>query len=164
MDRSPFIKGKLRKKQSKATMAALKPPFTATTAREKVKFAQGMWNTRDPSQVAKGYTADCIWRNRDQFIQGTAAIVALLTAKWTNEQDYRLRKELFAVGGDRGERIAVQFWYEYRDRGEGGRWKRCYGLEDWTFDVSFTVRFGRGFWVGVGEGGKGGGLFWFRAC
>lgn len=27
----------------------------------------------------------------------------------------------------------MQFWYEYRDAEDGLRWKRCYGLEDWTF-------------------------------
>ena len=44
-------------------------------------------------------------------------------------------KGAFAVGGDKGERIAVQFWYEYRDAEDGMKWKRCYGLEDWTFAV-----------------------------
>lgn len=28
----------------------------------------------------------------------------------------------------------MQFWYEFRDKGEGMVWKRCYGLEDWTFE------------------------------
>lgn len=66
-----------------------------------------------------------------------------LTRKWARELDYRLRKELFAF---RGDRIAVQFWYEYRDgdvaRAEGGRevWRRAYGLEDWTFDEAGKMR------------------------
>ena len=42
-----------------------------------------------------------------------------------------MRKELFAFTENR---IAVQFWYEFRDGKEKGVWKRCYGLEDWTFD------------------------------
>jgi nuclear transport factor 2 (NTF2) superfamily protein len=54
----------------------------------------------------------------------------MLTKKWIREQDYRLRKELFSFSGNR---IAVQFWYEYRDAEDGMKWKRCYGLEDWTF-------------------------------
>jgi nuclear transport factor 2 (NTF2) superfamily protein len=117
-------------------MASLKPPFTAATAHEKVKFAQSRWNTRDPAAVSKGYTADCIWRNRTTFIQGTDEIVAFLTAKWKKERDYRLRKEVFALGGENMEKIAVQFWYEYRDAADGMKWKRCYGIEHWTFDVS----------------------------
>ncbi len=28
----------------------------------------------------------------------------------------------------------MQFWYEFRDLGDGGVWKRCYGLEDWSFE------------------------------
>lgn len=79
-------------------MATIKPPFTPETAQEKLKFAQAMWNTRNPTQVSKGYTADCIWRNRDLFIQGTDEIVAFLTRKWEKERNYRLRKELFTVG------------------------------------------------------------------
>jgi uncharacterized protein len=58
----------------------------------------------------------------------------MLTAKWKKEKNYRLRKELFCVGGDNNEKIAVQFWYEYQDAHDGMQWKRCYGLEDWTFN------------------------------
>lgn len=124
------------------TMAALKPPFTIATAHQKVKFAQQMWNTCNPAQVSKGYTADCIWRNRGQFIRGTDKIIAFLTKKWEKEKEYRLRKEFFAVGGEKERsmnKIAVQFWYEYRDKSDGMKWKRCYGLEDWTFNVSGSL-------------------------
>ncbi|KEF61283.1 uncharacterized protein A1O9_02848 [Exophiala aquamarina CBS 119918] len=112
-------------------MASIKPPFTWETAQEKVKAAQSLWNTQDPTRVSKGYTADCVWRNRSSFIEGTAEIIDLLTKKWAKEANYRLRKELFAVTENK---IAVQFWYEYQDRHDGMKWKRCYGLEDWTFD------------------------------
>lgn len=112
-------------------MASIKPPFTLESAHAKVKFAQDMWNTQDPVKVSNGYTPDCIWRNRTLFIQGTAEIVDLLRQKWDKEANYRLRKELFAFTGNK---IAVQFWYEYQDRHDGMKWKRCYGLEDWTFD------------------------------
>ncbi|KAJ9310861.1 hypothetical protein DTO271D3_8860 [Paecilomyces variotii] len=112
-------------------MADLKPPFTAETAQKKLKAAQDAWNTQNTSKIATAYTPDSIWRNRDTFLTGTAAIVDFLTAKWQREKSYRLRKELFAYTDDR---IAVQFWYEYQDAHDGMRWKRCYGLEDWTFD------------------------------
>ncbi|KAK5278289.1 hypothetical protein LTR40_009349, partial [Exophiala xenobiotica] len=121
----PHLDPNLRK------MASLKPPFTLETAREKVKFAQNMWNSQNPKQVSNGYSADCIWRNRDHFFQGTEKIIEFLTKKWEKEANYRLRKELFAFTDDK---IAVQFWYEYQDRYDGMKWKRCYGLEDWTFD------------------------------
>ncbi|BFZ65460.1 hypothetical protein YB2330_006632 [Saitoella coloradoensis] len=104
------------------------PPFTEETARKKVKVAQDLWNTKDPMKVAKAYTKDSIWRNRDQFFQGTKAIEQFLTNKWSKEGGYRLRKELFTFACNR---IAVQFWYEFHDG--SGQWWRCYGLEHWTF-------------------------------
>ncbi|KIV91274.1 hypothetical protein PV10_05829 [Exophiala mesophila] len=112
-------------------MASIKPPFTLESARAKVKFAQAMWNTQNPVTVSNGYTPNCIWRNRTSFIRGTDEIVDLLRQKWEKEANYRLRKELFAFTANR---IAVQFWYEYQDRHDSMKWKRCYGLEDWTFD------------------------------
>jgi nuclear transport factor 2 (NTF2) superfamily protein len=92
---------------------------------------------RDPTSISKAYTDDSIWRNRDQFIVGTQAIVDLLTAKWEKEKSYRLRKELFAFTDNK---IAVQFWYEYQDKHDGMKWKRCYGLEDWTFAEDGRMR------------------------
>lgn len=59
-----------------------------------------------------------------------------MTRKWQRERHYKLRKELFAVTDNK---IAVQFWYEYQDANDG-RWKRCYGLEDWTFDADGKMR------------------------
>ncbi len=41
------------------------PPFTQETAGAKVKAAEDAWNTRDPEVVAKAYTQDSQWRNRD---------------------------------------------------------------------------------------------------
>lgn len=116
---------------------SLSPPFTAETAHQKVKKAQDLWNTRDPAAVAKAYTPDCIWRVRSDFIKGRDEIVAFLTKKWQREHNYRLRKELFAFTD---HKIAVQFWYEYQDAEDGMKWKRCYGLEDWTFAEDGRMR------------------------
>ncbi|KAJ3076618.1 hypothetical protein HDU98_001627 [Podochytrium sp. JEL0797] len=104
--------------------------FTLEKALQKVKGAQALWNTRNAETVAKAYTPDCVWRNRDQFFRGHDQIVKFLQDKWANENGYRLRKELFAF---QDNRIAVQFWYEWHD--EKMNWYRCYGLEDWTFDM-----------------------------
>ncbi|KAF2172347.1 hypothetical protein M409DRAFT_17582 [Zasmidium cellare ATCC 36951] len=109
---------------------ALVPPFNAETAHQKVKKAQDLWNTRNPENIAKAYTEDSIWRNRDKFLKGTQEIVDFLTWKWSKEHNYKLRKELFAFTDNK---IAVQFWYEMQDAHDGMKWKRCYGLEDWTF-------------------------------
>lgn len=110
-------------------MAALVPPFTEETARQKVKKAQDLWNTRDPEQVVKAYTSDCTWRNRDVFVKGHEDIKKFLTGKWQKELDYRLNKYLFSFNDNK---IAVDFEYEFHD--QNGQWWRAYGLEHWTFN------------------------------
>ena len=105
------------------------PPFTEETARIKVKAAEDAWNTRDPERVAGAYTEDSVWRNRDEFITGRAAIKAFLTRKWARELDYRLRKSLWAYTE---RRIGVRFQYEWHD--SSGQWFRSYGNELWEFD------------------------------
>ncbi|WP_040793056.1 nuclear transport factor 2 family protein [Nocardia paucivorans] len=104
------------------------PPFDEETALQKVQAAEDAWNTRDPERVALAYTEDSVWRNRDRFVTGRAEIVEFLRQKWERELDYALRKELW---GFRGNRIAVRFQYECRDR--AGQWWRSYGNELWEF-------------------------------
>jgi len=104
------------------------PPFDEATARAKVQGAEDGWNTRDPAKVAAAYTVDSVWRNRDEFVQGRAAIEAFLTRKWERELDYVLRKDLWTFAGNR---IAVRFQYEWHDA--SGTWWRSYGNENWEF-------------------------------
>jgi len=111
------------------------PPFTRETAIIKVRAAEDGWNGRNPERVALAYTADSQWRNRTEFFQGRAAIVAFLTRKWARELDYRLIKELWAFTDDR---IAVRFAYEWRD--DSGHWFRSYGNENWEFDERGLMR------------------------
>jgi nuclear transport factor 2 (NTF2) superfamily protein len=111
------------------------PPFTLQTAPIKVRAAEDAWNTRDPEKVALAYTVDSIWRHRTEFLQGRAAIVELLTAKWRDERDYRLIKELW---GFRENRMAVRFSSEWRDA--QGQWFRSYGNELWEFDEHGLMR------------------------
>jgi nuclear transport factor 2 (NTF2) superfamily protein len=106
------------------------PPFTDTTARQKVRLAEDGWNSRDPARVALAYSLDTQWRNRSEFVTGREAVHAFLQRKWEREQDYRLIKELWAFGGDH---IAVRFAYEWHDT--AGQWFRSYGNENWAFDA-----------------------------
>ena len=85
------------------------PPFTRETAAQKARMAEDAWNSRDPERVALAYTEDSRWRNRSEFFEGRAAIVAFLTRKWAKELEYRLIKDLWAFDGNR---IAVRFQYE----------------------------------------------------
>ncbi|MGI4745279.1 MAG: DUF1348 family protein [Janthinobacterium lividum] len=111
------------------------PPFTLETATAKVRRAEDGWNSRDPDRVSLAYTADCIWRNRSQFIRGRTEIVGFLTRKWQAELDYRLIKELWAFGEDR---IAVRFAYEWHDAADN--WFRSYGNENWEFALDGRMR------------------------
>ena len=116
-------------------MRAPVPPFTAQTAAQKVQAAEDAWNTRDPAKVAAAYTPDTVWRNRSEFVTGREQVQAFLTRKWEREQDYALRKSLWAFTDDR---IAVRFHYEWRDA--DGQWWRSYGNENWEFDAEGYMR------------------------
>jgi nuclear transport factor 2 (NTF2) superfamily protein len=111
------------------------PPFSRDTAILKVRMAEDAWNSRDPHRVSLAYTEDSRWRNRSEFINGRAEIVAFLTRKWNKELDYRLIKEMWTFGDNR---IAVRFAYEWHD--DGGNWFRSYGNENWEFDASGAMQ------------------------
>ncbi len=107
------------------------PPFSAETAAQKARAAEDAWNSRDPAKVSLAYTEGSVWRNRAEFLEGRAAIVTFLEAKWARELDYRLIKEVWAHDGNR---IAVRFAYEWHDA--AGQWFRSYGNENWQFAAS----------------------------
>jgi nuclear transport factor 2 (NTF2) superfamily protein len=104
------------------------PPFTLETATKKVQAAEDAWNTRDPVRVSLAYTPDTEWRNRADFVNGREQVVEFLTRKWERENDYRLKKTLWAFMDNR---IAVRFEYEWHDA--AGQWFRSHGNENWEF-------------------------------
>ena len=106
------------------------PPFSFDDAVKKVRMAEDAWNTRDPEKVALAYTPDTTWRNRSEFLNGRDEVRDFLTRKWSQENGYRLIKEIWAHGDNR---IAVRFCYEYHDA--DGNWYRAHGNENWEFDA-----------------------------
>ena len=108
----------------------IKPPFTEVSAQAKVQAAEDAWNTRNPDIVARAYSQDSNWRNRDQFFTGRNAIRKFLDDKWQKELHYRLEKELWAWTENR---ISVRFIYEWQDA-VSGHWFRTHGNEHWEFD------------------------------
>lgn len=74
------------------------------------------------------FAEDNDWRNRSEFLQGCAAVLAFLKRKWTVELGYRLKKELFAFADNR---IGVRFRYEYKIA--TGETFRAHGPEQWVF-------------------------------
>ncbi|AXT56870.1 nuclear transport factor 2 family protein [Aquimarina sp. AD1] len=111
------------------------PPFTEETAKQKVQMAEDAWNSKDPIKVSKAYSEDTEWRNRNQFINGREEVQDFLTDKWKNEQEYKLKKELWAFTENR---IAVRFEYEYKNDQE--QWFRAYGNENWEFDENGLMK------------------------
>ena len=106
------------------------PPFSYDDAVKKVRMAEDAWNSRDPVKVSLAYTPDTKWRNRSEFLNGRDEVRDFLTRKWSQENGYRLIKEIWAHDGNR---IAVRFCYEYHD--EDGNWFRAHGNENWEFDA-----------------------------
>ena len=106
------------------------PPFTAETATQKVRAAENGWNLQVPEKIAMAYSADSVWRNRVEFLQGRDEITAFLQRKWAHELQYRLIKELWAFHENR---IAVRFAYEWHDK--NGQWFRSFGNENWEFNA-----------------------------
>ncbi len=104
------------------------PPFNIESAKAKVRAAEDAWNGRDPASVARAYTPDTRWRNRNEFLTGRDEVEGFLTRKWQAEREYRLIKELWCFDGSR---IAVRFAYEAI--GIDGNWFRAYGNENWEF-------------------------------
>lgn len=92
-------------------------------------MAENAWNTKDALKVVQAYTIDTEWRNRSEFINGRAEVIAFLERKWAKEQHYKLKKELWAYTDNR---IAVRFEYEWQDHNQ--QWYRSYGNENWEFD------------------------------
>ncbi len=107
------------------------PPFTEESARQKIQMAEDAWNSKNPERIAKAYTPDSEWRNRNRFIRGREEIISFLTEKWKQELNYKLKKEYWAHTANR---IAVRFEYEYQNT--AGEWFRAYGNENWEFDVN----------------------------
>lgn len=106
------------------------PPFSYDDAVKKVRMAEDAWNTRDPEKVALAYTLDTKWRNRSEFLNGRDEVRDFLNRKWSQENEYRLIKEIWSHGENR---IAVRFCYEYHDA--AGNWFRAHGNENWEFDA-----------------------------
>ena len=96
--------------------------------RHRWNMAENAGNSKDADKVSLAYTEDSVWRNRSEFIQGRAEILAFLQRKWAKELDYKLIKEVWACSDNR---IAVRFQYEWRNA--ESQWFRAHGNENWEF-------------------------------
>ena len=79
------------------------------------------WLEFVPEKVALAYSVDTYWRNRAEFVQGRAEVVAFLTRKWTRK-----------TGSLYGSRTK---WHD-----DSGNWFRSYGNENWEFNEDGLMR------------------------
>jgi len=105
------------------------PPFIEASARQMVQNAEDIWNRRVAEVVADDYTKDTKWRYKDVFLEGRAAILPFIRERWPIQEEYRLKKEMWAFAGDR---ISVRFISEWRHR-DSDQWYRTFGNEHWEF-------------------------------
>ena len=105
------------------------PPFTEESARRMVQNAEDAWNRRAAEDIPGDHTADTKWRYKDAFLEGRENIVPFLRERWPIQQEYRLKKEMWAYAGNR---ISVRFISEWRHR-DSGQWYRTFGNEHWEF-------------------------------
>ena len=105
------------------------PPFTEASARQMVQNAEDIWNRRVAEVVPDDYTKDTKWRYKDAFLEGRAAILPFIRERWPIQEEYRLKKEMWAFAGDR---ISVRFISEWRHR-DSDLWYRTFGNEHWEF-------------------------------
>ena len=108
------------------------PPFTRETAQAKVQAAEDAWNSRDPREVARAISPNCVWRSCDEVFQGREAIEYFLRRKWTTELHYRQMNELWAFTDNR---ISVRFECEWQ-HSKSDQWYRRHGNEHWEFDAN----------------------------
>ena len=105
------------------------PAFTEASARQMVQNAEDIWNRRVAEVVPDDYTKDTKWRYKDAFLEGRAAILPFIRERWPIQEEYRLKKEMWAFAGDR---ISVRFISEWRHR-DSDQWYRTFGNEHWEF-------------------------------
>lgn len=111
-------------------MSAKQTGFTFETAQQVVRESEDAWNRRVTNEIPSAYSRNTVWRYRNTFFVGRENIVPFLERYWPKQQNYKLKKELWAFTD---VRISVRFQSEWKN-GSTGQWYRTYGNEHWEFD------------------------------
>jgi nuclear transport factor 2 (NTF2) superfamily protein len=111
------------------------PPFSAETAAEKLQLNENDWNTREAAKIALLYTEDVEWSDRTTFLTGRIAVEAYLMRKFSEQLNYKIKKEIW---GAKENRNAIRFQEEWQD--ESGQWYHSYGNEQLEFDEKGVIR------------------------
>jgi nuclear transport factor 2 (NTF2) superfamily protein len=104
-------------------------PQTVEEARAFVARVESLFKPWDIAALLAGFTDDCVVKFGDlPEFRGKAALEKLFHSRMERQKDYRLRKELRALMGDR---IANYWEGDWEDRATGKK-MHGRGVEVWT--------------------------------
>lgn len=120
-------------------MDLVKPPFDYETSLETVQLAEDLWNKNDVDTIVSGFAADGFYlRYRGMVITTPEQLGHALNAKWKRELDYTIEKSLLMFSGDK---VSVQFMYEFRHAEYEDKYFRTFGNEFWQVNPKGKVIF-----------------------
>jgi nuclear transport factor 2 (NTF2) superfamily protein len=109
-----------------------------------LRLVEDLFHRVDIEGLVNGFTPDCRVRFAEQpEFQGRAALHALFTARLARQQDYRLKKTLHLL---QGNKLGNSWTGTWRDR-VTGKARAGFGVEFWTmrdgqiavWDAAFNV-------------------------
>jgi len=118
--------------------------WSAEQAQALLRAVEGMFHRRDLDALVNGFTEDCVFRFAEQPEQrGREALRAFFAARLSRQRNYRLKKTLLALDGNK----LANLWDGTWEDAKTGRAMRGRGLEVWTmrdgkidvWDAAFNV-------------------------
>jgi nuclear transport factor 2 (NTF2) superfamily protein len=109
-----------------------------------LRAVEDMFHRRDIDALVNGFTDDCVFRFAEQPEQrGRAALRQFFMARLSRQRNYRLRKSLLALAGNKLANLWDGTWEDVKT----GKAMRGRGLEVWTmrdgmiavWDAAFNV-------------------------
>ncbi len=99
------------------------PPWDMELAAQRLKYEEEAWNSRNPALITAGYADDIEMRDGSNFVNGKDQLKIFLTQKLTEQNDFRLKLDLW---GALKARMAVQFEADWKDA--SGQSFHAYGV------------------------------------
>jgi len=118
--------------------------WSTAQANALLRAVEDMFHRRDIDALVNGFTDDCIFRFAEQpEQQGRTALREFFVARLSRQRNYRLRKSLLALDGNK----LANLWDGTWEDAKTGKAMRGRGLEVWTmrdgmiavWDAAFNV-------------------------
>lgn len=112
------------------------PPFDRQAAIAATQVVELAWNTRDPAEVIKLFSADAVWKEDERVIIGRKEIWESLDQHWRHALHYRLQLQL-----TRSAETSLAFNSESEwQHSVSGQWYRAEGNWQLQFDNLGHIR------------------------